>query len=118
LHALQPAPPALVSILNDAYQSQAGRLLVDGQPHPDTPRIDDVAKELEAFKKLVARTYWTEAALSAIVESIRHPVRPSRQIILAGPPGTSKTLGHASLTTTGRYLHARPEKSSGDYLAV
>jgi site-specific recombinase XerD len=27
------------------------------------------------------------------------------------------TLGHASLATTGRYLHARPEKSSGDYLA-
>jgi len=29
-----------------------------------------------------------------------------------------ETLGHASLSTTGRYLHARPEKSSGDYLAV
>lgn len=28
-----------------------------------------------------------------------------------------QTLGHASLSTTGRYLHARPEKSSGDYLA-
>jgi integrase/recombinase XerD len=28
------------------------------------------------------------------------------------------TLGHASLTTTGRYLHARPEKSGGDYLAI
>jgi hypothetical protein len=29
-----------------------------------------------------------------------------------------ETLGHASLATTGRYLHARPEKSSGDYLAI
>jgi len=29
-----------------------------------------------------------------------------------------ETLGHASIATTGRYLHARPEKSSGDYLAV
>jgi integrase/recombinase XerD len=29
-----------------------------------------------------------------------------------------ETLGHASLATTGRYLHARPEKSSGDYLAM
>jgi integrase/recombinase XerD len=28
------------------------------------------------------------------------------------------TLGHASIATTSRYLHARPEKSSGDYLAV
>ncbi len=28
------------------------------------------------------------------------------------------TLGHASIATTSRYLHTRPEKSSGDYLAV
>jgi integrase/recombinase XerD len=26
------------------------------------------------------------------------------------------TLGHASVATTGRYLHARPSESSGDYL--
>jgi integrase/recombinase XerD len=29
-----------------------------------------------------------------------------------------EALGHASLSTTGRFLHARPEKSSGDYLAA
>jgi integrase/recombinase XerD len=29
-----------------------------------------------------------------------------------------ETSGRASLATTGRHLHARPEKSSGDYLAV
>jgi site-specific recombinase XerD len=28
------------------------------------------------------------------------------------------TLGHASVATTGKYLHARPDESSGDYLAV
>jgi integrase/recombinase XerD len=28
------------------------------------------------------------------------------------------TLGHASIATTSRYLHARPDKSSGDYLAL
>jgi integrase/recombinase XerD len=28
------------------------------------------------------------------------------------------TLGHASIATTSRYLHARPEKSSDDYLAL
>jgi site-specific recombinase XerD len=29
-----------------------------------------------------------------------------------------ETLGHASLSTAGRNLHARPEKSSSDDLAV
>lgn len=28
------------------------------------------------------------------------------------------TLGHESMSTTSRYLHARPDKSSGDYLAL
>ena len=28
------------------------------------------------------------------------------------------TLGHASVATTGRYLHARPTDSSSRYLAV
>ena len=28
------------------------------------------------------------------------------------------TLGHASVATTGRYLHARPTDSSARYLAV
>ena len=28
------------------------------------------------------------------------------------------TLGHSSVATTGRYLHARPSESSSKYLAV
>jgi len=28
------------------------------------------------------------------------------------------TLGHSSISTTGKYLHARPNESSGDYLPV
>jgi integrase/recombinase XerD len=30
----------------------------------------------------------------------------------------SQTLGHASISTTGRYLHARPDDSSGRYLPL
>lgn len=29
-----------------------------------------------------------------------------------------QTLGHASVATTGRYLHARPNESSSDYLSI
>jgi integrase/recombinase XerD len=28
------------------------------------------------------------------------------------------TLGHASVATTGKYLHARPKDSSGRFLAI
>ncbi|MHC2069748.1 tyrosine-type recombinase/integrase [Bremerella sp. T1] len=28
------------------------------------------------------------------------------------------TLGHSSISTTGRYLHARPSESSGEYLGT
>jgi site-specific recombinase XerD len=41
-----------------------------------------------------------------------HALRPRR-----GLATVRDTLGHASLTTE-RYVHARPEKASGDYLAV
>jgi site-specific recombinase XerD len=30
----------------------------------------------------------------------------------------SQTLGHASISTTGRYLHSRPNDSSGRYLPI
>jgi integrase/recombinase XerD len=30
----------------------------------------------------------------------------------------SQTLGHASIATTGRYLHARPGDSSSRYLGI
>jgi hypothetical protein len=33
-------------------------------------------------------------------------------------PLVRDTLGHASVATTGQYLHARPGASSGTYLAV
>ena len=36
----------------------------------------------------------------------------------AGAQLVQRTLGHASLATTSRYTHARPDESSGDYLGV
>lgn len=89
---LTPAPPALVRILNDAYEGLTGKTIVQQieSVHPDTA-IDLAVTDSELFDKLVKATYWTETALSDIADAIRHPLRPSRQIILAGPPGTSKT---------------------------
>ena len=89
---LTPAPPALLRILDDAYRSVAGKALIPKNGIHEPARAKDAAEEIVSFDRLVKRTFWTEAKLSAIVESIRHPVRPSRQIILAGPPGTSKTF--------------------------
>ena len=37
--------------------------------------------------------------------------RPQRPLVQA-------TLGHASITTTGRYLHARPNDSSSRFLPL
>jgi len=37
---------------------------------------------------------------------------------LTGPDHAITALGHASLATTGRYLHARPSDSSARYLGV
>ncbi len=89
---LTPAPSALVRILNDAYRTIAGRSLVDLDEDSSTSSRDALAEDSTSFDELVRRTYWTETALSEIIEAIRHPGAPSRQIILSGPPGTSKTF--------------------------
>ena len=51
------------------------------------------------------------------------PLFPSRNASHALDRGApihlvQATLGHASITTTGRYLHARPKDSSGRFLAL
>jgi 5-methylcytosine-specific restriction protein B len=76
-----------VSILNDAYEAIADKPLVElGRG----AALGSAPVYFENFDSLVA-AYWTEAALSTIIDAIRDPIAPSRQIILAGPPGTSKT---------------------------
>src|SRR4051812_32476645 len=43
---------------------------------------------------------------------------PATASIAARPSTLSSRLGHASVATTGRYLHARPTDSSARYLGV
>jgi hypothetical protein len=89
---LTPAPPALVRILNDAYRSIAGRPLISLNDSAATEPLEQAIGDATLFDALVRETFWTESALSNIIGAMRHPVRPARQIILAGPPGTSKTF--------------------------
>jgi hypothetical protein len=89
---LTPAPAALVRILNDAYRNIAGRSLIGTSHEERSTPIKQASDDAAAFDRLVKTTYWTESALSAIIGALRHPIKPARQIILAGPPGTSKTF--------------------------
>jgi site-specific recombinase XerD len=45
---------------------------------------------------------------------------PAKALLERGAPAhlVAATLGHSSVATTGRYLHARPSDSSARYLAV
>jgi integrase/recombinase XerD len=52
------------------------------------------------------------AGLEALVS--RHFLRHSHGTHALRRGADLATLGHASLSTAGHYLHARPEKSSGD----
>jgi hypothetical protein len=121
---LTPAPPALIRILNDAYVSVAGKPLIQGFGDQGEDSISSLAEDTFAFDSLVKSTYWTETALSSIIESIRHPVRPSRQIILAGPPGTSKTFVAQELvhyltkgdTRRGRVVQFHPSYSYEQFI--
>jgi hypothetical protein len=49
------------------------------------------------------------AILKAIIQLGTHAPRRGAEL---------RHLGHASIATTSRYLHARQEKSSGDYRAL
>jgi len=88
---LTPVPPALLRVLNDAYKSISGRPLVMqnvGEGDSQTAVAEDAA----LFDRLVEATHWSESSLSELVSAIKNEDHPSRQIILAGPPGTSKTF--------------------------
>jgi len=96
---LTPAPPALLRVLNDAYKSVAGRPLVMRTTGHSADSQADVAEDAVLFDRLVGATHWSEAALSEVVAALRHPDHPARQIIFAGPPGTSKTFVAKHLVT-------------------
>lgn len=50
----------------------------------------------------------------------KHGALQSVAVLRRGAPIhlVQATLGHASITTTGRYLHARPKDNSSRFLAI
>lgn len=81
---LTRAPQDLVALLNEEYESLAGRRLVEDA------LAGDGNKPRQDFSKdwLLHETLWTEPALDELIEVLRSA---SPQVVLAGPPGTGKT---------------------------
>jgi hypothetical protein len=94
---LTPAPPELIAILNDAYTDLSGRALVES---PITEAVEP--QTAYSFDELLSATLWSEDALNEIIDAITGE-QPSRQIVLSGPPGTSKTFVAQQIV---RYLTA------------
>jgi integrase/recombinase XerD len=68
----------------------------------------------------IARRAVRRAGIEAVVSLhwLRH-ARASQALDRGAPIHlVQTTLGHASIATTGRYLHARPQDSSSRFLAL
>jgi 5-methylcytosine-specific restriction enzyme B len=91
---LTEAPPALVSVLSSIYRAKTGRPLpyVDvtsaiapASPTPATPPVPTSVVTLDMLSEL---TLWPKSSLEEIVDLFE---TNNRQVVFAGPPGTSKT---------------------------
>ena len=79
-----------------------------------------VSAKLGQFQSVCSAPRWWRAGLRAGVSPhwLRH-AHATHALERAAPIHTVQaTLGHASVATTGKYLHARPTDSSARYLAV
>jgi 5-methylcytosine-specific restriction protein B len=86
---LTEAPVVLVRLLNKLYRQKTGQNL----PHIDTPVMQNASIPTKTTNVLdlawlAEQTLWPEERLAEIIDALRSS---SRQVVLAGPPGTSKT---------------------------
>ena len=87
---LTEAPPALVGVLSSVYRNKTGRALpyVDAvaiQVPAVPPPVASPAMTLDTLSEL---TLWPKSTLEEILDMFENG---NRQVVLAGPPGTSKT---------------------------
>jgi integrase len=109
----------------------------DVQPRPDDGQVTVFGKGSKTRVVLLSNAIWRELPRLRQHAAQDAPVFPSRSggghldpimierivakaALRAGAPIhlLQATLGHASVATTGRYLHARPTDSSSKCLAV
>ena len=87
---LTPVPRELMRILNGAFQSVAGRPLIDLGPGDEEsvhdPPGDYTTGTAYDLEWLVGETLWPRESLLPLVEACQ-----KTQVVLAGPPGTGKT---------------------------
>lgn len=87
---LTEAPRELVKVLNDVYRQRANRdlPLIDVNDLPVSTEPDARVVTTLTLEWLAAETLWPIQRLEEIVDALRSR---SPQVVLAGPPGTSKT---------------------------
>lgn len=114
---LTPAPPQLVSVLNDAYNRMAGKKLIEQDSivredqmtvelteADSSSRMESSSYDFEWLKKI---TLWDPVLLQEVISALQGA---APQVILAGPPGTGKTwvaMALARHLTTGRINRSR-----------
>ncbi|WP_158808432.1 tyrosine-type recombinase/integrase [Beijerinckia sp. L45] len=105
--ALQAIRPLKTAEINDlpVFLSRKGK----GQGHLDPSQVHRIVKAAAADAGLSVNisTHWLRHAHAS------HSLDRGAPIHLV-----QSTMGHASVATTGRYLHARPADSSSMYLAI
>ena len=84
----------------------------DGSPRPITTR------QAERIVKQAARAAGLKNASSVSPHWLRHAHASHAMDRGAKIHLVQATLGHSDISTTGRYLHARPDESSALYLGA
>jgi integrase/recombinase XerD len=110
-----------IQLPDSVWQLVTGLQTKDMAPHDPVFRSRKGTKFLQPVAVLrIVRTAAARAGIKVPVSPhwLRH-AHASHALDRGAPIHlVQATLGHASITTTGRYLHARPKESSSRYLPL
>jgi integrase/recombinase XerD len=112
--------------LVDPSRSWPGKSSADEAVFPSR-KDDAVFPSRKKGKPLTESAIWRIVKQASVRAGLELPVYPhwlrhthASHALDCGAPIhlVQATLGHASITTTGRYLHARPKESSSKFLPL